>query len=160
MMVGMVAPATADSRVAVEWIQSTCRVEPGEQHTTNGALHMRGETHYDTIWMDLGEGYVAVGSNLIVIDYDLSLNTLNGRGGGTFAADMPGLGSSFAGHFNGGIKGGMLTAQAVGEGSGAMAGAKMTARIVQFQPTAEQLTWLCNGGEVTKAVTVSALIRP
>jgi hypothetical protein len=160
MVVGVVAPAAADERVAVEWIQATCRVDPGDTTASGGALHVRGEGHHDVIWMDLGSGYMAVGTNTISFNYDVSLATLNGRGGGTFLANMPALGSTFAGHFNGGIKGGLLTAQAVGDGGGAMAGAKMTARIVQFQPSSAQLGWLCDGGDVTKAVAVSALIRP
>lgn len=160
VMLGVVAPASAtDSRIAVDWIQATCQVDPGEQSINDGAMHVRGEMHYDTIWMDVEPfGYVPVGTNLITFDYDVSLKTLNGRGGGTFFASLPG--SSFSGHFNGGIKGGMLTAQAVGDGSGLFDGAKMTALIVQFQPDDDQLEWLCDGGEVTKAVTVSALIRP
>ncbi len=160
MVVGVVAPASADGRVPVEWIQATCGIVGGDERMSGGALHVRGEAHDDVIWMNLGAGYVMVGTNEIGFDYDVGLKTLNGRGGGTFLADLPGLGSSFTGHFNGGIKGGMLTAQAVGDGSGAMEGAKMKARIVQFQPSDEELGWLCDGGTVFKAVAVSALIRP
>jgi hypothetical protein len=161
MAMGVVAPASADSRIAVEWIQATCAVEDGVPHASGGALHMRGETHHDVIYMDPGEGYVPVGSNLIVFNYDISLKTLNGRGGGTFLAALPAYESSFEGRFNGGIKNGMLRARAVGTGrGGAFDGARMTATITQFQPTGEHLEWMCGGADVVKAVAVSALIRP
>ena len=149
-----------DGSEAVEWIQATCTVEQGEEASDAGALYVRGEKHHDTILMDLGEGYVPVGTNLISMDYDVSLETGDGQGGGTFLADLPGLDSSFSGHFNGPIRAGMLTARAVGDGSGAMAGARLEGSIVQFSPTEEQLTWMCGGEAVHKAVKVSAQIRP
>lgn len=161
MAMGVLAPASADSRVEVPWIQATCAVDPGVPHSSGGALHMRGETHHDVIYMDLGEGYVAVGTNLISFNYDISLKTLNGRGGGTFLAVLPAYDTSFEGRFNGAIKNGMLTARAVGTGhGGAFDGARMTATITQFQPSEEQREWMCNGADVVKAVAVSALIRP
>ncbi|MBT8166086.1 MAG: hypothetical protein HKO63_03105 [Acidimicrobiia bacterium] len=161
MAVGVVAPASADSRIAVEWIQATCSVDAVVPHQSGGALHMRGETHHDVIYMDLGEGHVPVGTNLIVFNYDISLKTLNGRGGGTFLAALPAYETSFEGRFNGGIKNGMLTARAIGAGhGGAFDGARMTATITQFQPTLEQLGWMCDGADVVKTVAVSALIRP
>lgn len=158
----LAAPSLSSDRgQETEWIQATCEIEEGEPSESEGALHVRGETHHDVIYMDLGDGagFQPVGSNTIVMDYDVSLKTGNGQSGGTFAADLPALGASFSGHFNGQIRAGMLTARAVGEGSGAMAGAKMKARIVQFVPSEAQLEWMCEGGEVAKAVTVFAHIR-
>lgn len=161
MAVGVFAPASADSRVAVDWIQATCLVDEGVSQASGGALHMRGETHHDVIYMNLGEGYVPVGTNLIGFNYDISLKTGNGRGGGTFLAALPAFESSFEGRFNGGINGGMLTARAVGLGrGGAFDGARMTATILQFQPTDEQREWMCGDVNPDKAVAVSALIRP
>jgi hypothetical protein len=151
---------SADGEEAVEWVQATCTVEPGDESSDAGMLFVHGEKHHDTIYMDLGSGYVPVGTNLISMDYDLSLETGDGQGGGTFLAELPGLDSSFSGHFNGDIRAGMLTARAVGDGSGAMAGAKLEGRIVQFSPTGEQLAWMCGGEDVNKAVKVTARILP
>ena len=161
LLVGVLAAPSlsSDRGDEVEWIQATCKIEEGEESTRGGSQHVRGEKHHDTIYMNMGEGYVRVGSNLIVMDYDVGASG-NGRGGGTFAADLPALSAAFSGHFNGRIEAGMLTARAVGDGSGAMEGAKMKARIVQFVPSEEQLVWMCEGDEVAKAVSVSANIRP
>jgi hypothetical protein len=156
---GVAAPASADEGIPVEWIQATCGVDPGDEWASRGAAHVRNEVHHDVIWKDVGEGQLApVGTNEIRINYDISLKTFNGRGGGTFLAQLPDF--AFAGHFNGSIRSGLLTARAIGDGSGAMAGAKLEALIVQFQPTEDQLSWLCDGGTVYKAVSVSAVIKP
>lgn len=151
---------SADPVETVEWVQATCIVEHGDEVSDAGALFVQGEQHHDVVYMDLGSGYVPVGTNLISMDYDVSLETGDGQGGGTFLAELPGLDASFSGHFNGLIRAGMLSARAVGDGSGAMAGAKLEGRIEQFSPTAEQLAWMCDGGEVHKAVKVTAQILP
>lgn len=138
------------------WLQATCDKSGGEATATGGSVHVRGELHGDVIYMDFGDGYVAVGQNTILFDYDVSLKTMNGRGGGQFdvALGFLGVPAGFSGHFNGHIGPDGLRARAVGEGSGFFEGDRMTATIQQVPPE----SWMCGGETVYKAVAVTATI--
>lgn len=157
LALAMATPASASGAEHTEasWLQATCAVEGVEPAFTDGSMHVRGEVHHDVIYMDGGEGYQAVGENTIVFDYDVSLTTLNGRGGGSFEVELYGLPApAFVGHFNGSIEAGLLTARANGKGGGAFAGDLLSASIRQIEPFA----WMCDGGTVYKAVAVTATI--
>ena len=158
----LAAPAASAKaeHMPASWLQATCAVSGGELALSGGSIHVRNELHSDVIYMNFGEGYVAVGENAILFDYDVSLNTMNGRGGGQFDVALGFLPApaGFSGHFNGHIGPDGLRARAVGQGSGVFDGDWLKATIEQFQPTSEQLEWMCGGEMVYKAVAVTATI--
>ena len=160
----LAAPAVSAKaeHMPASWLQATCTIDPVPPTYAGGSMHVRGETHYDEIYMNFGFGYVQVGENTIVFDYDLSLATFNGRGGGTFEVSVdlnPYVPFAWtgSGHFNGQIKAGMLRARAVGHGTGDSEGDLLAATIRQIDPEDFE-DFMCEGGEVVKAVAVSGRI--
>lgn len=151
------------------FVQVTCLsnvAPPGRLWTTDGGvnLHIRRQVTQQTVLPADPTAWTPIGNNEVV--ENLNVNTATGAGrawgraGFVVFAGVPGFGEGggWKTSWNGRITGGMLSAELRGRGRGSMRGTRIKGRIEQFVPTAEQLTWMCDGAPVLKAVTVTGRV--
>ena len=122
LLVGLVLVTPVAARpeiIEFTAVEAVCSVIPGEQWVSGNVLHLRNQVENART---VSAEPLANGANTLVTNYDLNL--LNGSGGlyGTFRWQPDAVNGAWEGRWSGQFKDFVWSGQAVGQGTGVLAG--------------------------------------
>lgn len=105
-------------------LDATCSVIPGSQWIHGNVLHVRGEVD---IKQTISSNPLVNGTDRVITNYDINLNTGSGGGWGTFTLQPAGVHGSWSGSFSGPLSLGVFSGQGVATGTGDLAKMRLQA---------------------------------
>lgn len=113
-----VTPARAGAeRTEITALDATCSITPGVQWISGSVLHVRNEVD---IKRTVSSDPLVNGTNTVLTNYDIDLNTGSGGGWGTFVFRPDQVNGTWKGSFAGPLTAGVFSSRGVGKGTGAL----------------------------------------
>lgn len=150
-----VAPAAAKAkRTQFEAFEATCNIVPGDAEITGNVLHIREQINTNRV---IATDATQTGTNTVLVNVDLNLVNGDGAAYGTFSLDPDAFTGTWEGSFSGHISGFVITGQALGHGTGVLAGQKVMVDLQDIDPATLPEN-PCAPGSVLGASSVSGVV--
>jgi len=98
-------------------VATTCRIDPGQETQDSSGLHVRGRVFTDRV--ESADARLD-GTNRVTLDLDIKPADGTGTLAGTFELDLTNRAGTWKGQVAGHFEGGMVVAEAIARGAGAL----------------------------------------
>ncbi len=153
----MLTPAGATAtRTPFTAMEATCSVAPGNVTISGNVLHIRGQTNTNRV---ISADATQTGTNSVVVNVDLDLVSGSGGAHGTFSLNPDAFSGTWEGSWSGPFTDFVFSGQAVGHGTGELAGKKVMVKLRDIDPSGLSEN-PCPGPAINASMVTGVVLDP